>query len=39
MKTNNAMNACGVKASAVNEKLKPNAQTQVDDAMEAMFVI
>ena len=39
MKTNNAVNTWGDKASAVNEKLKPNAQTQVDDAMKAMFVI
>ena len=33
------MKTCGFRASAANEKLKEDAQTQVDEAVQAMSVL
>ena len=38
-KLNYAMKSYGFRASAVSDKLKYDAQTQVADAMQAMYVL
>ena len=39
MTPNNAMNACGFRASAANENLKRDAQTQVAETAQAICII
>ena len=39
MKPNNAIKTGYLRASAANEKLKQDGQTQVSDALEAMSVV